>query len=47
MCVLQAIGAEGVIPAQCRLLVKQYVPQLIKIIQTLPADQVTSLSDAI
>ncbi|KAK9868596.1 hypothetical protein WJX84_006913 [Apatococcus fuscideae] len=38
----QAIGAEGVIPAQCRLLVKQYVPQLIKIIQTLPADQACS-----
>ncbi|KAK9831258.1 hypothetical protein WJX74_009666 [Apatococcus lobatus] len=38
----RAIGAEGVIPAQCRLLVKQYVPQLIKIIQTLPADQACS-----
>jgi phytepsin len=35
-----AIGAEGVIPAQCRMLVKQYLPQIIKIIATLPPDQV-------
>ena len=38
---LQAIGAEGVIPAQCRSLVKQYLPQIIKIIATMPVDQVS------
>eukprot|EP00891_Asterochloris_glomerata_P005499 jgi/Astpho2/5499/Aster-07834 len=36
----EAIGAEGVIPAQCRSLVKQYLPQIIKIIATMPVDQV-------
>ena len=38
---VQAIGAEGVIPAQCRSLVKQYLPQIIKIIATMPVDQVS------
>ena len=37
---VQAIGAEGVIAAQCRSLVKAYLPQLIKIIATMPSDQV-------
>ena len=37
---VQAIGAEGVIAAQCRALVKSYLPQLIKIIATMPSDQV-------
>ena len=36
----QAIGAEGVVAAQCRSLVKAYLPQLIKIIATMPPDQV-------
>lgn len=35
-----AIGAEGVVAAQCRSLVKAYLPQLIKIIATMPSDQV-------
>ncbi|KAK9833322.1 hypothetical protein WJX81_006416 [Elliptochloris bilobata] len=35
-----AIGARGVLPAECRVLVKQYVPQLMKLIVTLPGDQV-------
>ena len=38
--VVQAIGAEGVVAAQCRSLVKAYLPQLIKIIATMPPDQV-------
>ena len=42
ICVLQAIGAEGVVAAQCRSLVKAYLPQLIKIIATMPSDQVRS-----
>ena len=37
---MQAIGAEGVVAAQCRALVKSYLPQLIKIIATMPSDQV-------
>lgn len=40
MAVAQAIGAEGVVAAQCRSLVKAYLPQLIKIIATMPSDQV-------
>ncbi|KAK9803189.1 hypothetical protein WJX72_012429 [[Myrmecia] bisecta] len=36
----KAIGAVGIIPAQCRLLVKQYVPQIIKLVQSMPADQI-------
>ena len=39
---VQAIGAEGVVAAQCRALVKSYLPQLIKIIATMPSDQVRS-----
>nr|QOL01246.1 putative extracellular protein TR9_052 [Trebouxia lynnae] len=35
-----AIGAEGVVAAQCRSLVKAYLPQLIKVIATMPPDQV-------
>lgn len=35
-----AIGAEGVVAAQCRSLVKAYLPQLIKIIATMPSNQV-------
>ena len=34
-----AIGARGVLPAECRVMVKQYVPQLMKLIVTLPGDQ--------
>ena len=41
--VAQAIGAEGVVAAQCRSLVKAYLPQLIKIIATMPPDQVSPL----
>lgn len=37
---LQAIGAEGVVPAECKLVVKQYVPEIMKAIVTLPADEV-------
>ena len=44
LCVAQAIGAEGVVAAQCRSLVKAYLPQLVKIIATMPADQVGSLT---
>lgn len=40
MIVVQAIGAEGVVAAQCRSLVKAYLPQLVKIIATMPSDQV-------
>lgn len=40
LCAVQAIGAEGVVAAQCRSLVKAYLPQLIKIIATMPPDQV-------
>jgi hypothetical protein len=38
-CFLQAIGARGIIPEQCREMVKEYVPQLIKLVQALPPDQ--------
>ena len=38
-----AIGARGVLPAECRVLVKQYVPQLMKLIVTLPGDQARAL----
>lgn len=44
MAVVQAIGAEGVVAAQCRSLVKAYLPQLIKIIATMPSDQVGLLT---
>ena len=46
---MQAIGAEGVVAAQCRSLVKAYLPQLIKVIATMPPDQVQgpNISDAI
>jgi phytepsin len=36
----QAIGAEGIIPAQCKAVVEQYVPELMKAIVTLPPDEV-------
>ena len=39
--ILQAIGAEGVIPAECKAVVKQYVPEIMKAIVTLPADEVS------
>jgi hypothetical protein len=39
---VQAIGAEGVIPAECKAVVKQYVPEIMKAIVTLPADEVTA-----
>ena len=38
---LQAIGAQGVLPAECKAVVKQYVPEIMKAIVTLPADEVT------
>ena len=37
---MQAIGAEGIIPAQCKAVVEQYVPELMKAIVTLPPDEV-------
>lgn len=37
---MQAIGAEGVIPAECKVVVKQYVPEIMKAIVTLPPDEV-------
>ena len=40
---MQAIGAEGVIPAECKAVVKQYVPEIMKAIITLPADEVLDL----
>jgi phytepsin len=36
----KAIGAEGVIPAECKAVVKQYLPEIMKAIVTLPADEV-------
>lgn len=36
----QAIGAQGVLPAECKAVVKQYVPEIMKAIVTLPADEV-------
>ncbi|KAK9794929.1 hypothetical protein WJX73_010113 [Symbiochloris irregularis] len=36
----KAIGAKGVLPAECRELVKEYVPQILKALAILPADQV-------
>jgi phytepsin len=36
----KAIGAEGVIPAECKAVVKEYVPEIMKAIVTLPADEV-------
>ena len=38
---MQAIGAEGIIPAQCKAVVTQYVPELMKAIVTLPPDEVS------
>ena len=43
---VQAIGAEGVIPAECKAVVKQYVPEIMKAIITLPADEVLDLHHA-
>ena len=43
---MQAIGAEGVIPAECKAVVKQYVPEIMKAIITLPADEVLDLHHA-
>lgn len=37
-CLMQATGVEGVVAAQCRSLVKEYLPQLIKTIATMPHD---------
>ncbi len=36
----QALGGQGIIQAQCKEVVKQYVPQIMEIINTLPVDQV-------
>lgn len=36
----RAIGAEGVVPAECKAVVKQYVPEIMKAIVTLPPDEV-------
>jgi phytepsin len=35
-----AIGAKGVLPAECRELVKQYVPEIMKAVVSLPEQQV-------
>ena len=42
---MQAIGAKGVLPAECRELVKEYVPQILKALAILPADQVSDNAD--
>jgi phytepsin len=38
----QAIGAGGMINEQCKTFVRQYVPQILKIIDTMPPQQVCS-----
>ncbi|BDA43728.1 Aspartic proteinase oryzasin-1 [Coccomyxa sp. Obi] len=35
-----AIGAKGVLPAECRELVRQYVPEIMKAVVSLPEEQV-------
>ncbi len=40
---MQALGGQGIIQAQCKAVIKQYVPQILEIIDTLPVDQVCSL----
>ncbi|KAK9915053.1 hypothetical protein WJX75_004180 [Coccomyxa subellipsoidea] len=35
-----AIGAKGVLPAECRELVRQYVPEIMKAVISLPEEQV-------
>lgn len=37
---MQALGGQGIIQAQCKAVIKQYVPQILEIIDTLPVDQV-------
>ena len=40
---MQAIGAQGIFPAECREFVKEYVPQILHALEILPPDQVLSL----
>lgn len=37
---VQAIGAGGMINEQCKTFVRQYIPQILKIIDTMPPQQV-------
>ena len=37
---MQAIGASGIFPAECKAFVKEYVPQILHALQILPPDQV-------
>lgn len=38
--VSQILGGDSIIKAQCKTLIKDYVPQILEIIDTLPADEV-------
>ena len=38
---MQAIGAQGIFPAECRAFVKEYVPQILHALEILPPDQVS------
>ena len=38
--VIQALGGQGIIQAQCKAVIKEYVPQILQVIDTLPVDQV-------
>ena len=44
---MQAIGAEGILPAECKAVVKEYVPEIMKAIVTLPADEVHHTASSI
>lgn len=37
---MQAIGAEGIVAAQCKQLVNQYVPEIARLIAVLPPSEV-------
>ena len=39
----QALGGQGIIQAQCKAIIQEYVPQIMEIIDTLPVDQVWPL----
>ena len=40
---MQAIGAQGILPAECREFVREYVPQILHALEILPPDQVLPL----
>ena len=33
---MQVLGGQGIIQAQCKAVIKEYVPQIMEIIDTLP-----------